>query len=190
MRKATMLFLTGLLLTATLAYGGSGDLVVDGNLGVGTTTPGAKLDVNGDIKAGGKIISLNGRVQRDFVTGNYVVNGAAVAHIKTNIKIRTNVMYRILVEGYNYANSTVINSDAVGYTYQTWDCIGHTSENNYSNGASISQYCSTDGYVVIKLTFTNAYYAGFSASVWRTNPNPTDFKNEVTGTVVWQNADL
>lgn len=190
MRKKMMLFLTGLLLIAPLAYAGSGDLIVDGSLGVGTATPGAKLDVNGDIKAVGKITSLNGRVQRDFVTGNYIGNGAAVAHIKTNIKIRTNVMYRILAEGYNYGNASVINSDAVGYTYYGWDCIGNNSVNDYAKGASISQYCSSDGYVVIKLTFTNAYYAGFSASVWRTNPLPADFKNDVTGTVFWQNTDL
>lgn len=55
MRKTTMLFLTGLLLIANLANAASGDLIVDGMLGVGTATPGAKLDVNGDLYVKGAI---------------------------------------------------------------------------------------------------------------------------------------
>lgn len=52
MGKTTMLFLTGLLLTATLAYAGSGDLIVDGNLGVGTTGPRGRIDVGSTLGAG------------------------------------------------------------------------------------------------------------------------------------------
>ena len=40
-----MLFLTGFMLIATLAYAGNGDLIVDGKLGVGTGIPGYKLDI-------------------------------------------------------------------------------------------------------------------------------------------------
>lgn len=56
MRKLTALVLTGVMLTVTQAYAGNGDLIVDGNLGVGTTTSNPadlKLNVIGNSKLGG-----------------------------------------------------------------------------------------------------------------------------------------
>ncbi len=50
MRKTMMLFVTGLLLAANLAYAGNGDLIVDGNVGVGTNIPQEKLHVVGNEK--------------------------------------------------------------------------------------------------------------------------------------------
>jgi len=47
MRRATAVLLTGYMLIAPLAYAGNGDLIVDGNLGVGTANPGSKLEVLG-----------------------------------------------------------------------------------------------------------------------------------------------
>lgn len=166
---------------------GNSAIFDNGNIGVGTSSPGAKLDVAGDINAS-RISTAGGQVRRDFLVWNTTSNGATPVHIKTNIPIKSNTMYRILVEGYNYGASTVINSDAVGYTYVNWACMGNNSVNNYASGVSISQYCSTDGFVVIRLDVASNYYMGFSASAWFTNPTGTGFN--VSGTVYLQANNL
>ena len=157
------------------------------NVGIGTSSPGAKLDVAGDLNAT-RLNTAGGQVRRDFLVWNTTSNTALPLHIKTNIPIKSNTMYRILVEGYNYGASTVINSDAVGYTYVSWACMGNASTNNYASGVSISQYCSADGFVVIRLDVTSNYYMGFSASAWFTNPTGTAFN--VSGTVFMQSSNL
>ena len=128
------------------------------------------------------------QVRRDFLTWNTSSNTAIPVHIKTNIPIKSNTMYRILVEGYNYGASTVINSDVVGYTYQLWACMGNASVNNYAGGVSISQYCSADGFVVVRLDVTSNYYMGFSTSAWFMNPTGNAFN--ISGTVFMQSGNL
>jgi|GEM_PF-1316674 len=150
----------------------TGKLLVNGNVGIGTTAPTEKLSV------AGAITSANFQVKRDFVTWNTTAGSGNPVHIKTNIPYQSNVMYRILVEGYNYGNSQPINSEAVGYTYSGWTTIANAVNVNQSSGVSISQYYSSDGYVVIKLNAGSFYYAGFSVSAWLTNPagNAFDIK--------------
>jgi hypothetical protein len=92
-------------------------------------------------------------------------------------------MYRILVEGYSYGLSKAINSDACGYVYTLIPGITNPSINNYASGVSISQYISSDGFVVIKLTTTYNYYLGFSASAWFVNPTGTGFSISATAVV-------
>jgi hypothetical protein len=117
----------------------------NGNVGVGSTMPQSKFESSAEIA------SQAGRIQRDFLTWNTVDGSNTQIHIKTNIRIRTDIMYRISIEGYNYGRSASINSDTVGYTYSGWSCVGSNQNNNYANGVSISTYCSSDGYVVVKL---------------------------------------
>ncbi|NEO47025.1 MAG: hypothetical protein F6K55_24050 [Moorea sp. SIO4A3] len=170
------------------------NITTEGNVGLGIKAPRAKLDVSGDIKSTGKLSSQeqlssqDGKVRRDFVTWNTRVGTSNPIHIKTNIPKKSNFMYRILVEGYNYGVGAAINSDVVGYTYQRWEIIGHAQANDYANGVSISQYYSSDGYVVIKLTTSNTFHIGFSASAWLTNPNGTGF--DISATVHHQAGDL
>jgi hypothetical protein len=167
-----------------------GDMHESGNkLGLGTGAPAEKLHVEGDIWAREALHSQGGRVRRDFVTWNTTSGSNTPIHIKTNIKIKTYIMYRILVEGYNYGLARSINSDTVGYTYGGWACSGNVQNNNYANGVSISQYCSSDGYVVVRLDPNgSSYYLGFSASGWFTNP--TGYGFDVTATVYQQTANL
>jgi hypothetical protein len=84
----------GFLLIALNAFAANGDLIVDGNLGVGTSTPGAKVEVSGNIKLSGAsptytITNVNNPINdSDVATKAYVdaagvrsttgVNGSAV----------------------------------------------------------------------------------------------------------------
>jgi hypothetical protein len=52
MKKKILVLLIGILLIAINLYAEPGDVFVEGKLGVGTTTPNARLEVNGDIKIG------------------------------------------------------------------------------------------------------------------------------------------
>jgi len=47
MRRLTAVLFASIMLIVSLAYAGNGDLIVDGNLGVGTSNPGSKLEVLG-----------------------------------------------------------------------------------------------------------------------------------------------
>lgn len=56
MRIKLMILAVGILLLRTNLYAADGDLIVNGNVGIGTTTPQAKLDVNGNIS-----VVINGK---------------------------------------------------------------------------------------------------------------------------------
>lgn len=154
------------------------------------STGGAALSVDalGNVAAAGRLSSAGGSVKRDFLTWNTTARTATHVHIKTNIPIHSNIMYRLLVEGYNFGTGLAINSDAVGYTWMETVCMMRNSVNNYATGATLSQYCSTDGYVVLRLTVSDSYYIGFSVSGWFVNPAGTAF--DVAGDVYYQDADL
>ncbi len=137
----------------------------DGQVGIGTTDPNANLDVVGNVS------SQDGRVHRDFLVWNTVLSSPNKIHVKTNIPTSSNTMYRFLVEGYNFGVSQAIFSEAVGYAYASIDNIVYTKNNDYDGGVSISQYRSSDGYVVLLLTSPGStYYMGFSVSAWFVNP--------------------
>lgn len=102
----------------------------------------------------------------------------AACHIKTNIPMKSEVMYRLLVEGYNYGVNAVVFSDVVGYTNRSWDQLGNLEKygwpegwdaemtNDYAPGVAISQYYSTDGFVTVRLRAKSMYCIGFSVSAW------------------------
>jgi hypothetical protein len=102
----------------------------------------------------------------------------ATVHVKTNIPAKSEVMYRFLVEGYNYGVNAPIFSDAVGYTNRNWEELGKmskygwpegwddTATNNYAPGVSISQYFSSDDFVVLRLQAKSLFSAGFGVSAW------------------------
>eukprot|EP00756_Hemistasia_phaeocysticola_P013984 Hpha_TRINITY_DN15316_c6_g17::TRINITY_DN15316_c6_g17_i1::g.90025::m.90025 len=104
----------------------------------------------------------------------------AHVHIKTNIPARSDIMYRFLVEGYNYGNNAIIHSDIAGYTHRQWRRLGRGAmeeagwpegwdddmSNSYTNGCAIDQYYSSDGFVVIVLEARSFFCVGFSVSAW------------------------
>ena len=52
MKKMILVLMFGILFAGTNLYAASGDLIVDGNVGIGTDTPQQKLDVRGSIQIG------------------------------------------------------------------------------------------------------------------------------------------
>eukprot|EP01062_Namystynia_karyoxenos_P062230 TRINITY_DN55145_c0_g1_i1.p1 TRINITY_DN55145_c0_g1~~TRINITY_DN55145_c0_g1_i1.p1 ORF type:complete len:636 (+),score=240.42 TRINITY_DN55145_c0_g1_i1:91-1908(+) len=104
----------------------------------------------------------------------------AHVHIKTNIPARSDIMYRFLVEGYNYGNNAIIHSDIAGYTHRQWRRLGRGAmeeagwpegwdddmSNSYTHGCTIDQYYSSDGYVVVVLEARSFFCVGFSVSAW------------------------
>ncbi len=137
----------------------------DGNVGIGTTAPTSKLQINGDLA------TQNGKIRRDFIT--YCTSTGSSenipVHIKTNIARGSAIMYRFQVEGYHYGAGRIINSVAAGTS--AYDSGGPYADQtqDYSNGADISLYYSADNYLVVKLTFPdNSYRASFSVSAWFT----------------------
>jgi hypothetical protein len=170
---------------ATGPTGGNALMTVleNGKTGIGTAAPTENLSV------AGALTTANFQVKRDFATWNTTAGSGDPVHIKTNIPYQSNIMYRILVEGYNYGMALPINSEAVGYPYSGSGTIINQGNVNQSGGVSISQYYSTDGYVVIKLSAATFYYAGFSVSAWLTNPAGNGFDIKALA-IVQQASDL
>ncbi len=126
-----------------------------------------------------RLLSSVGCVYRDFVTCperpkmDKPWNGDCQIHIKTNIAVRSNVMYRILVEGYNYGVNSPIQTELVGAAKRHWDMPGGGDEEqlsrmcrDYANGCISTQYFSSDGFLVIKLISKSFFGVGFTASAW------------------------
>lgn len=110
----------------------------------------------------------NPRIQRDLLVWRATTGfgqSPNTVHIKTNIRVNSDIMYRISVEGYNYQSARVIDNTAAGFAYSLANTIVGLDNVNVGQGASLTQYVSTDGFVVLKLTTSTSFYAsGFSVS--------------------------
>eukprot|EP00667_Euglena_gracilis_P023140 EG_transcript_26037 len=129
-----------------------------------------------------RLWSRRAKVFRDFITcprrhrqPKPSADPVAHIHIKTNVPAVSKVMYRFLVEGYNYGYNAPINSEIVGCTkwkpgpspplepgpegyppgWNGFNAMDHAP------GAHISQYYSSDGYLVLLLAAESFFSAGF-----------------------------
>lgn len=124
------------------------------------------------------------RVYRDFLCCTArpkltkTWGSVSCVHIKTNVRAKSEIMYRFLVEGYNYGVNAVLFNDVVGYTNRHWEEVGQMTKygwpegwdgqmcNDYAHGATVSQYYSTDKFLVLKLQAKSMFNVGFSVSAW------------------------
>ena len=132
------------------------------------------------------LYSRREKVYRDFVCCPQRPKGAVrwgplgSVHVKTNIKKKSDIMYRFLVEGYNYGTNSIVHCDLAGYAHRNWEKIGKGAMEDagwpegwgadlsceYMSGCSIEQYYSQDGHVVIQLQSRSFFCIGFSVSAW------------------------
>jgi hypothetical protein len=70
MKKKILVLIIGVLLAGANAYAADGDLIVQGNVGIGTATPDAELDVDGSIN-----FSASGTIKQDNNTVFFVNRG-------------------------------------------------------------------------------------------------------------------
>jgi hypothetical protein len=131
-------------------------------------------------------LTSNVKVYRDFICCtrrpklSKTWGSFACVHIKTNIPAKSDIMYRLLVEGYNYGVNAVVLNDVVGYANRKWDDIspgamaqygypeGWDKEmcNDYAPGCTISQYYSADRFLTVRLKAKSMFCVGFSVSGW------------------------
>ena len=132
------------------------------------------------------LYSRREKVYRDFICCPQRPKGSArwgpvsSIHIKTNIKKKSDIMYRFLIEGYNYGTNGIIHCDIAGYSHRKWDRIGKGAMEDagwpegwdtdlsysYMNGCTVDQYYSSDGFVVIRLQSRSFFCIGFGVSAW------------------------
>eukprot|EP01012_Entosiphon_sulcatum_P010280 TRINITY_DN1597_c0_g1_i2.p1 TRINITY_DN1597_c0_g1~~TRINITY_DN1597_c0_g1_i2.p1 ORF type:complete len:755 (-),score=120.77 TRINITY_DN1597_c0_g1_i2:919-3183(-) len=154
-----------------------------------------------------KRISQRANVFRDFVQcpprprSTFRGGASKTIHIKSNILAKSDIMYRFVVEGYNYGTNAVILSDCVGYTHKRWDRLGKMEEygwptgwdrqmiNDYALGCELTQYYSADMCVTLRLRAKSFFCVGFSVSAWLVcHGYGADFR--ITATVHHQDVDL
>ena len=109
----TICFCLALMMNTALLYAGNGDLIVNGNLGVGINPPANKLDVAGNLKLSGPLSTIFttgfnntthvGGVQ--FVTPN---NGATTILTPTN-QTGASIDSTLTLGGFGYFNSNHVN---------------------------------------------------------------------------------
>jgi hypothetical protein len=169
--------------TATFSGSPYSALFTGGNVGIGTTVPTEALSICGAISSspaagetftsGGSLTTANFLVKRDIATFSTSNSSPGYIQIKTNIPWNTStyIMYRIVVEGYNFGIEAGIFSEADGYSAAAQTALPAQGQNtNYNTGAAITQYSSSDNYVCLQLAAANFYYAGFTVSAWTLNP--------------------
>ncbi len=148
----TVVFVMSFLITGIL-YAGNGDLIVNGNLGVGTSTPAAKAEVNGDmIVDGSSTVKGNTTTNGNTTTvGNTIVNGNLGVGTSTPAG-KAEVNGNMIVDGNLGVGTTTPTQklDVNGKVKGTGLCIGsnctttlHVSGGLYGICEIISNSCGT-----------------------------------------------
>jgi hypothetical protein len=174
MIKTAMFFLTGLLLTATLAYAGSGDLIVDGKIGVGTVTPAAKLHV-----AGGIIFGKGSFGNTESVSENAWLRDAWLTG-----QDNTNIRWDAISKTWKRISS---GDSTTCFGYNDFGGILHYSDRLYFiKGAcgSAAEWTNTDFLnTFVKLSILSTGNVGIGT-------NTPSFKLDVQGTIGSNNAPV
>jgi len=99
---------SALFLVTGILYAADGDLIVNGNLGVGTSTPAAKAEVNGNMVVDGNLgVGTKTPSEKAEVNGNLKVSGTVTSGGQT---VNGN-----LCVGGNCTNSLHVSGGVYGY---------------------------------------------------------------------------
>jgi hypothetical protein len=177
MKKIVWAVMLGVIIIASNLFAADGDLIVEGNVGIGTTTPGAKLDVSGTNEDGLKITATK--------TGATDVTGALISLTESSTSGTGGA--RALDASITHTGSTVTNRTAGWYALDLYG--SGTTQADYgfvSQWANMLFDPSTAGY-----NYTNGY-AGALFATLATNgnngPNKAFFK-DVAGMRIRYNFD-
>ena len=150
----------------------------DGNVGIGTTSPGQKFEVDGNIKLGDNIMVEGNaayRVYRNLVSYSASTTTGAVV-INTNQPM-SSCMFKVKIEGYLYTGGPLgiiigAYTNSNGFSYQ-----GHLNVSSEKLDVRLAQNTSTNNIAIIlgdigtsfshpKFTVTEFYqgYSGISES--------------------------
>ncbi|MBF0560267.1 MAG: hypothetical protein HQL08_15975 [Nitrospirae bacterium] len=138
MKRVVVVLIFALLLLGGNAFAGNGDMYVNGNVGVGTTSPQYKLDVNGAGSFEGNQIHNVGTptAANDAATKSYVDAAAAAS---------TPVQYKTYSFQGGCAVDATHNNCGSGWTY-----VGCSVITNYNcDGAGENCYTSQTGYAYV-----------------------------------------
>ena len=139
-----------LMFSATLLYAGSGDLIVNGMIGAGNTSPNYSLDVIGDVNVTGTY-RINGVSLPSALTG--AVSGLTITYDATNPNTKIDVTANVI--------GTVVPSGAMGI-----DCTtsGQPAGNDLDAGT-----LAANTWYYIWVIYNGTTIAGL-ASTSRTSP--------------------
>ena len=163
-----------------------------GNVGIGTNNPGAKLDVNGNIKTNNQLITSGAvTVYRNVVSaqlGGSPVTGAFVIH--TNITIPKAIMFELKLRGFFYDGTAPFEINGSGYIY-TNTVYGHGYTNTSNKKLSLRYALDSNNKVIFILgdvTDTFAYPKIIVDEFWASHGSATDA--EMAGWTITQETDL
>ena len=134
--KVSVIFAMLFLITG-IVYAANGDLIVNGNLGVGTSTPAEKAQINGNMIVDGNLgVGTTTPQEKADVNGNMAVSGNM--NVNGNIGVGTTTPTKKLhVEGDAYISGEISGATyGYGGMYSTSACYGCRSKNPYTAGCS------------------------------------------------------
>jgi hypothetical protein len=139
-----------------------------GNVGVGTTTPSAKLDVNGLLKTQGLYHNA-----LQFSLSSSTTSGIK---IKTNIPFLSDEMTTVIIEGYDYRGGVPIGIMLTWYGYSAGSVFLNYSASSFGGQTPTIKLANEGGKVVIHLARdkSDQYYNRMNVRVFD-NVRPTSF---------------
>lgn len=159
------------------AFSADESLVVteSGNVGIGTTTPKAKLHVNGATILGSYFGATT------FNVANYFTNehGPCFIHIRLPLNPAiANDMFHIKVRGYGYYCSPrkIIDLTYVGYCYWEGNSLIETDILDITNSFEPFIYRGSDNFIYLRFSLSNSYYTSFGVDSMRVGSSNTTIK--------------